>query len=90
MLFTKACSIHLHYAIHFTNKVRQSQALIESFWDKSSNWSKLTKHRTTERSEAVVVSLGETGIYVQTLFALMSEDTHTKKVSASVQMNRAG
>jgi len=26
ILFSKACSIHLHYAIHFTNNVRQSQA----------------------------------------------------------------
>jgi len=46
-------SLTVHYAIHFTNHVRQSQAF-ESFWVKSSNWSKLTKHRTTVRSEVVV------------------------------------
>jgi len=93
ILFSKAYSIHLHYAIHFTNNVRQSQAfnwvilsrtiqliqlnetwheftyimlftsqtvlgkakrLIESFWVKPSNWSKLTKHSMTVRSEAAV------------------------------------
>jgi len=30
-------------------------------------------------------SLCEAGSYVQTVFALMSEDTHTEKVSASVR-----
>ena len=32
----------------------KAKRLIESFWVKPSNWSKLTKHRMTVRSEAAV------------------------------------
>jgi len=32
----------------------QAKRLIESVWVKPSNWSKLTKHRMTVRSEAAV------------------------------------
>ena len=55
----------------------KAKRLIESFWVKPSNWSKLTKHRMTVRSEAAV-GKSEAGSYLQTLFALMSEDTHKK------------
>ena len=81
-LFSKAYSIHLHYAIHFTNNVRQSQAFNWDILSQSSNWSKLTKHRTTVRSEAVVGKSVWSGSYVQTSFAFVWRHTQ-KKVSAS-------
>ena len=63
ILFGKEHSIHQHYAIHFTNNVRQSQGFnsvreigirLQVQTVKPSNWSKLTKHRMTVRSEAAV------------------------------------
>ena len=66
----------------FTSQTMLGKAkrLIESFWVKPSNWSKLTKHRMTVRSEAAVGKSVRSPSYVQTLFALMSEDTHKKKL----------
>ena len=87
-LFSKAYSIHLHYAIHFTNNVRQSQAfnwatkigirLVET--DKSFNWSKLTKHRKTVGNEAAVRKVCAKREVVRKRSAVMSEDTHKKKL----------
>jgi len=77
ILFSKACSIHLHYAIHFT-MLGKAKRLIES-------------NHPSERNIAwqcgvklLQESLCEAGSYAQTLFALMSEDT-LKKVGASVR-----
>jgi len=44
----------LHYAIHFVTMLGKAKRLIECVWVESSNWSKLTKHRLTVRSEAGV------------------------------------
>ena len=54
ILFSKAHSIFT-YIMLFTSQTMLGKAkrLIESFWVKSSNWSKL-KHRMTIRSEAAV------------------------------------
>jgi len=52
--------IHLHYAIYFT-MLRKAKRLIQSLWVKSSNWSKLTKHRMTVRSEASVGKSAQSG-----------------------------
>jgi len=77
ILFSKACSIHLHYAAHFTNNVRQSQAFN---WVKPSNWSKLTKHRTTVRSEAVVGKSVRSGnSCANVICPNVWRNTHTKK-----------
>jgi len=54
ILFSKAYSIHLHYAFTSQTMLGKAKHLIESFWVKPSNWSKLTKHCMTVRSEAAV------------------------------------
>jgi len=73
--FSKAC------CIHFT------MLWIESFWVKSSNWSKLTKHRTTVWSEAVVGKSVRSGkLCVNVICPNVWRHTHTHtKVSASVR-----
>ena len=93
ILFGKTYNVHLHYAIHFTKIVRQNEAFN---WDaeigirlyvetaQSSNWSKLTKHHTTVRSEAAVIKVCVKRQVMRERSALMSEDTH-KKVSASMR-----
>jgi len=78
ILFSKAYSIHLHYAIHFHN-VRQSQALNWVILSQTI-WSKLTKHRMTARIEAAVGKSVWSGKLCANVICLMSEDTHTKKL----------
>ena len=85
-LFSKAHSIQFHYAIHFTNNVRQSQAfnwateigirLVETA--KSFHWSKLTKHRKTVGNKAAVRKVCAKREVMRTRSALMSEDTQKK------------
>ena len=55
MLFS-ARHIVFTYIMLFTSQTMLGKAkrLIESFWVKSSNWSKLRKHRMTVRSEAAL------------------------------------
>jgi len=55
-LFFSARHVVFTYIMLFTSQTMLGKAkrLIGSFWVKSSNWSKLTKHRTTARSEAAV------------------------------------
>ena len=82
ILFSKAYSIHLHYAIRFTNNVKQSQAFN---WVKSSSWSKLTKHRTTIRSETAIGKSVRSGkLCASVICPNVWRHTHAK-VSTSVR-----
>jgi len=84
ILFSKAYSIHLLYAIHFT-MLDKAKRLIESFWVKSANWSKLTKHRKTLRNEAVAgKSVRSRNLCANVICPNVLRHTH-KKVSASVR-----
>ena len=77
------------YIMLFTSQtitmLAKGKRLIESFWVKSSNWSKLTKHRTTVRSEAAVgKSVRSEKLCANVICPNVWRHKH-KKVSASVR-----
>jgi len=81
------------YITLFTSPTMLGKAkrLIESFWVKPSNWSKLTKHRTTVWSEAVVgKSLRNGQLCANVIWPNAWRHTRKKSYCVCPQINRAG